>query len=119
MTGHRIFAMSLASVHVHYVAKVEKKGRSGAEVDAAIRWQTGYDAGALAAHLNARTDFRTFFAEAPAPNPARLQVTGVICGVRVEEIADPLMREIRILDKLVDEIAKGRPMEKVLRTDRA
>lgn len=112
---HRIYQMSVASVHVHYVAKAEKKGRTRAEVDEAIRWLTGYDQAQLEAELAAKTDFETFFANAPAMNPARTQITGTICGVRIEAIEEPLMREIRYLDKLVDEIARGRPMSKVLR----
>lgn len=113
--SHRIYQMSVASVHVHYVAKAEKKGRTRAEVDEAIRWLTGYGQAQLEAELTAKTDFATFFANAPAMNPARDQITGTICGVRIEAIEEPLMREIRYLDKLVDEIARGRPMSKVLR----
>jgi hypothetical protein len=112
---HRIFAMSFASIYPHYVAKAEKKGRSRAEVDEIIRWLTGYSDESLAAMLADKRDFGTFFREAPALNPARDQVRGMICGVRIEEIEDPLMREARILDKLVDELAKGRLMEKILR----
>ena len=112
---HRIYQMSVASVYVHYIAKAEKKGRTKAEVDEAIRWLTGYDQAQLEAELAAKTDFETFFAQAPAMNPARAQITGTICGVRIEAIEEPLMREIRYLDKLIDEIAKGRPMAKVLR----
>ncbi|WP_073327666.1 DUF2200 domain-containing protein [Wenxinia saemankumensis] len=115
MAGHRVYGMRFGSVHPLYVRKVERKGRSAEEVDAVIRWQTGYDQAALEARIGDGTDFRAFFDGAPAPNPARLLVTGKICGIRVEEIEDPLMREIRILDKLVDELARGRPMEKVLR----
>lgn len=115
MEKHRIYAMSVASVYPHYVAKTEKKGRSQAEVDEIMRWLTGYSAEQLAAHLQAKTNFEDFFAQAPALNPARSLVTGVICGVRIEEIDDPLMREIRYLDKLIDELAKGRPMAKILR----
>src|SRR5205085_8920198 len=95
--------------------KAEKKGRTKAEVDRIIEWLTGYDAAGLADVLEARTDFESFFTKAPRLNPAREKITGVICGIRVEEIEDPLMREIRYLDKLVDELAKGRPMEKILR----
>ncbi|MGQ3039225.1 MAG: DUF2200 domain-containing protein [Brevundimonas sp.] len=113
---HRIYAMSVASVYVHYVAKVEKKGRTRAELDQVIRWLTGFSQAQLETHLADRTDFQTFFAEAPALNPKRERITGTICGVRIEQIEDPLMREIRYLDKLVDEIAKGRPMEKILRS---
>lgn len=115
MEKHRIYAMSVASVYPHYVAKAEKKGRSRAEVDEILRWLTGYSAEQLAAQLEAKTNFEDFFAQAPALNPARSLVTGVICGVRIEEIEDPLMREIRYLDKMIDELAKGRPMAKILR----
>jgi hypothetical protein len=115
MTAHRIYTTSFASVYVHYVAKAEKKGRTRAEVDQVILWLTGFDQAAFDGHLADRTDFQTFFAQAPAPNPARTAITGVICGVRIENIEDPLMREIRYLDKLIDELAKGRPMEKILR----
>jgi len=112
---HRIYTMSVAGVYPHYVAKAEKKGRTKAEVDEVIRWLTGYAQDELEARLADRTDFETFFAQAPRLNPNRDQIKGVICGVRIEEIEDPLMREVRYLDKLVDELAKGRPMEKVLR----
>ena len=112
---HRIYTTSVASVHVHYVAKAEKKGRTRAEVDQIIRWLTGYQQTDLESRLADRTDFETFFAQAPAMNPARERITGVICGIRVEEVEDPLMREIRYLDKLVDELARGKEMEKILR----
>lgn len=112
---HRIFTTAVASVYPHYVAKAERKGRTKAEVDEVICWLTGYDQAALDAQLERQADFETFFAEAPAPNPARASITGTICGVRVQDVEDPLMREIRYLDKLVDEVAKGRPMAKVLR----
>lgn len=112
---HRIYAMSVASVYVHYVAKAEKKGRTKAEVDQVICWLTGFSQAQLEKHLADKTDFQTFFAEEPALNANRDKITGTICGVRIEEIEDPLMREIRYLDKLVDEIARGRPMEKILR----
>jgi hypothetical protein len=112
---HRIFTTSVASVYPHYVAKAEKKGRTRGEVDEVIRWLTGYSQAALDAHIAAKTDFETFFAEAPAIHPNAGKITGVVCGVRIEEIEDPLMRNIRYLDKLVDELAKGRPMEKILR----
>lgn len=115
MDQHRIYKMSVAKVYPMYVAKAEKKGRSQAEVDQVIRWLTGYTQKGLEAQLAKETDFETFFAKAPKPNPARKLVTGVICGMRVEEIKEPLMREIRILDKLVDELAKGKAMEKILR----
>ena len=115
MSGHRIFTTSFASVYPHYVAKAERKGRSQAEVDRIIGWLTGYSPAQLAAALADNRDFATFFAAAPALNPARDLVTGTVCGVRVEAVPDPLMREIRILDKLIDELAKGRKMEKILR----
>ncbi|HST91951.1 MAG TPA: DUF2200 domain-containing protein [Brevundimonas sp.] len=114
-TTDRVRRMSVASVHVHYVAKAERKGRTRAEVDEVIRWMTGYSQDQLEALLDARTDFEAFFAEAPAMNPNRTLITGMICGHRVEQIEDPFMREIRYLDKLIDELAKGRAMEKVLR----
>ena len=116
MAGHRIYRTSVASVYPHYVAKAEKKGRTKSEVDEIIRWLTGYGQEALDALLEKRTDFETFFAEAPRMNPARALVKGVVCGVRVEDIAEPTMREIRYLDKLIDELAKGKAMEKILRT---
>lgn len=115
MANHRIYSTSVASVYPLYVAKVEKKGRTQAEVDEVIRWLTGYSQQALDEQLAKSTNFEDFFAQAPKPNPARSLITGVVCGVRVEEIEDPLMREIRYLDKLVDELAKGRTMEKILR----
>ena len=115
MTKHRIYSMSVAGVYPHYVAKAEKKGRTKAEVDEIFSWLTGYDPKALADELEKRTTFEDFFAQAPKLNPARSLITGTICGVRIEEIEDPLMRKIRYLDKLVDELAKGRPMEKILR----
>ncbi len=115
MTKHRIFTTSVASVYPHYVAKAEKKGRTKAEVDEVIRWLTGYRQEDLEAQLEKGTDFETFFAEAPELNPARTQIKGVICGVRIEEIEEPTMREIRYLDKLVDELARGRAMDKILR----
>lgn len=112
--NHRIFSMSVASVYPHYVAKAQKKGRTKAEVDEVILWLTGYTQNQLEQELKKETDFRAFFNNAPAMNPARELITGVICGVRIEEITVPLMREIRYLDKLVDELAKGRPMAKIL-----
>ena len=116
MTGkHRIYTTSFASVYPHYVTKAEKKGRTRDEVDRIIFWLTGFGREAFEAHLSARTDFETFFAEAPCMNPARTTITGVICGVRVEDVAEPLMREIRYLDKLVDELARGKAMDKILR----
>ncbi len=115
MAGHRIYTTSFASVYPHYVAKAEKKGRTKAEVDEIICWLTGYSSDELGGELAAGTDFESFFAKAPRPNPARGSVTGVVCGVRVEEIEESLMREIRILDKLIDELARGKKMEKILR----
>jgi len=113
---HRIYSMSFASVYPHYVAKVEKKGRSKEEVDQIVRWLTGYTQKGLEAQIKKKTTFEEFFAAAPKLNAARAEIKGVICGVRIEEIEDPLMREIRYLDKLIDELAKGRLMEKILRT---
>lgn len=114
--NHRIYTTSIASVYPHYVAKAERKGRTKAEVDEIICWLTGYSQTELEKVLKDETDFKTFFAGAPNPNPARSLITGVICGIRVEEITQPTMREIRYLDKLVDELAKGKAMEKILRT---
>ena len=114
-TKHRIYTTPFASVYPLYVAKVEKKGRTKAELDAVIRWLTGYQQKELEELMQQRKDFETFFAEAPKLNPARTLVKGVVCGVRVEDIQEPTMREIRYLDKLVDELAKGRAMEKILR----
>jgi hypothetical protein len=113
--AHRIYATSVASVYVHYIAKAERKGRTRAEVDEIICWLTGYTHEGLAEELAINTSFEDFFARAPALNPARSAITGTICGVRIEQIDEPLMREIRYMDKLVDELAKGRPMEKILR----
>jgi hypothetical protein len=115
-TSHRIYAMSVASVYVHYVNKVERKGRTRAELDEVIRWLTGYEQGPLEAAITDKVNFEDFFARAPALNGNRSLIKGVICGVRIDEIEEPLMREIRYMDKLVDELAKGRPMEKILRT---
>jgi hypothetical protein len=114
-TNHRIYSMSFASVYPLYVAKVEKKGRTREEVDQVIRWLTGYTAKGLATQIEKRTTFEEFFAKAPKLNPARELITGAICGVKVQEIEHPLMQNIRYLDKLVDELAKGKGMEKVLR----
>jgi len=111
---HRIFTTSVASVYPHYVTKVERKGRSKAELDEVIAWLTGYDEAALQEHLASGTTFDAFFADAQL-NPKASSITGVVCGVRVEDVADPLMQKIRYLDKLVDELAKGKPMEKILR----
>ncbi len=113
-TPHRLFAMLFAKLYLMYVNKAQRKGRTQAEVDRLIAWLTGYDAAALARQLERGVDVQTFFAEAPAPNAARVLVTGVVCGVRVEDVADPLMQEIRRLDKMVVELAKGRAMEKIL-----
>lgn len=115
MAGHRIYKTSVASVYPHYVAKAERKGRRRGEVDEIICWLTGYSTQELQAELHGGADFESFFAQAPAMNPARSQVTGTICGVRIEEIKEPLMREIRILDKMVDELAKGKAMDRILR----
>jgi hypothetical protein len=115
MKRHRIFTTSFASVYPHYVQKAEVKGRRRQEVDDVICWLTGYSPRELAEQIERKKDFETFFSEAPALHPNASMITGVICGVRIEEIEDPLMRNIRYLDKLVDELAKGRPMEKILR----
>ena len=115
MTKHRIFSVSVASVYPHYVAKSEKKGRTKAEVDQIICWLTGHSHATLAAELANGTNFEDFFAQAPRMNAARSLITGVVCGVRVENVEDPVMREIRYLDKLVDELARGKAMEKILR----
>ncbi|HQR33597.1 MAG TPA: DUF2200 domain-containing protein [Blastocatellia bacterium] len=115
MAKHRIYTTSVASVYPHYLAKAEKKGRTKAEVDEIIRWLTGYGQTELEDQLKNKTDFETFFAQAPRLNPSRTLVKGVICGVRIEEIEEPTMREIRYLDKLIDELAKGKTMDKILR----
>jgi hypothetical protein len=115
MPKHRIYSVSFASVYPFYVAKAEKKGRTRAEVNEIIRWLTGYSQKALDGQLADETSFEDFFAQAPALNPSRSLITGSICGVRVETIEEPVMREIRYLDKLVDELAKGKAMEKILR----
>ena len=120
MDKHRIFTMSFASVYPLYVQKAERKGRTKKEVDEVICWLTGDTPRTLAEQINRKKDFETFFSEAPGLHPNAARITGVICGIRVEEIEDPLMRNIRYLDKLVDELARGRPMEKILRgQDRA
>ncbi|NNF54299.1 MAG: DUF2200 domain-containing protein [Acidimicrobiales bacterium] len=113
---HRIYTTSFASVYPHYVVKAEKKGRTKAEVDTIIRWLTGYSKKRLETQLRKETDFETFFALAPKMNPNRALITGVVCGVRVEEVEEETMREIRYLDKLIDELAKGKAMEKILRS---
>ena len=115
MAEHRIYQISITSVYPLYVLKVEKKGRTKAEVDQVIHWLTGYDQSALALELKKQTSLRDFFADAPRLNPQRKLITGVICGVRVEEIQEQTMQEIRYLDKLIDELAKGKSMEKILR----
>jgi hypothetical protein len=115
-TKPRIFSTSFASVYPLYVAKAEKKGRKKSEVDAVICWLTGYSPLELDAQLREKKDFESFFRDAPKMNPARVQIKGVVCGVRVEDIQDPTMREIRYLDKLVDELAKGKALGKIMRT---
>lgn len=115
MKKHRIYTTSFASVYPLYITKVEKKGRTKKEVDEVIKWLTGYTQRELTSQIRKETDFETFFKEAPQMNPKRKLITGVVCGVRVEDIKEKTMREIRYLDKLIDEIAKGKAMEKVLR----
>ena len=115
MPKHRIYTMSFASVYPLYIAKAERKGRTKTEVDEIIRWLTGYSQKELDAQLKKQTDIETFLAEAPRPNPSRTLINGVVCGVRVEDIKEPTMREIRYMDKLIDELAKGKAMEKILR----
>lgn len=116
MTGHRIFTTSFASVYPLYVQKAERKGRTKAEVDEVIRWLTGYDQAGLERQIEARKDVEALFAEAPQLHPHASLIKGVVCGVRVEDVDDPLMQKIRYLDKLVDELAKGKAMEKILRS---
>jgi hypothetical protein len=116
MAKHRIYSISFASVYPHYLTKAEKKGRTKAEVDQVIRWLTGYTQAGLNAQIKKKTTLEDFIGQAPKLNPSRTLITGVICGVRIEEIEDPLMRELRYMDKLIDELAKGRPMEKILRS---
>jgi hypothetical protein len=116
MTKHRIYGISFASVYPHYVTKAEKKGRTAGEVDEIVRWLTGYTQKQFEAQLKKKTNFEDFFAQAPKLNPARDLIKGVVCGVRVEAIEDPLMREIRYLDKLIDELAKGKTVDKILRS---
>ena len=115
MIKHKIYTMSVAKVYPHYITKAEKKGRTKIEVDEIIRWLTGYSQEEFEAQLKDETDFETFFAEAPHMNPSRDLIKGVICGVRVEDIEEPTMQEIRYLDKLVDELAKGKAMDKIFR----
>lgn len=115
MSGHRVFAIKFADVYAAYVHKAERRGRSREEVNRIIRWLTGYDAAGLQGQLDAEVSVETFFAEAPALNPNVMLIKGVVCGVRVGDVEDPLMQKIRWLDKLIDELAKGRAMEKILR----
>ena len=117
MQKHRLYTTSFASVYPLYVAKAQKKGRTKAEVDEVIAWLTGYARSELETQLEKRTDFETFFLEAPKINPSRALIKGVVCGVRVEDIEEPTMREIRYLDKLIDELARGKSMDKILRKD--
>lgn len=117
MTKPKIYTMSFASVYPLYIQKAEKKGRTKTEVDEIIRWLTGYSQDAFEAQLEKQADVETFIAEAPQLNPARALIKGIVCGVRVEDIEDPTMREIRYLDKLIDELAKGKAMEKILRKE--
>jgi hypothetical protein len=116
MANDRVFAMSFAGVYPHYVTKAEKKGRTKEEVDEVIRWLTGYTKAGLAKQIEKRTSFREFFEKAPKYNPNASLIKGTVCGVRVEDIKDPLMQKIRYLDKLIDELAKGKKMEKILRS---
>jgi hypothetical protein len=115
MEKHRIYSMSFAKVYPAYLAKAQRKGRTKAEVDQIILWLTGFSQSQLDGHLNKETDIETFFAKAPMPNPSRSLIKGVVCGVRVEDIQEPTMREIRYMDKLIDELAKGKPLNKILR----
>ncbi len=115
MSYERVFRMTFASVYPHYVAKAEKKNRTKAEVDEIICWLTGYDMAGLKKQIDLKNDFETFFAEAPEMHPKCSLIKGVVCGVRVEEVEDPLMQKIRYLDKLIDELARGKAMEKILR----
>lgn len=115
MAEHRVFAMEFAKVYPLYIRKAERKGRTRDEVDRIICWLTGYDSAGLQRQIEQRSDLATFFAQAPAMNPNSSLITGVVCGVRVEEVDDPLMRRIRYLDKLIDELARGKAMEKILR----
>lgn len=116
MDNSRIYRMKLSGVYPHYIAKAEKKGRTKEEVDAIICWLTGYDQESLQKQLDEKNDFETFFAQAPAMHPNRSKITGVICGYRVEDIEDDIVQKVRYLDKLIDELAKGQKMEKILRT---
>lgn len=116
MAKHRIYTMSFARVYPLYIAKVEKKGRTKAEVDQIITWLTGYSQDEIDAHIEKETDFETFFAQATNINPLRTLIKGVVCGVRVEDVEEPTMREIRYMDKLIDELARGKAMSKILRS---
>ena len=116
MANDRVFAMSFAGVYPHYVKKAETKGRTKEELDEVIRWLTGYTKAGLAKQIEKRTSFREFFEKAPKFNPNASLIKGVVCGIRVEDIEDPLMQKLRYLDKLVDELAKGKKMEKILRS---
>jgi hypothetical protein len=116
MVNERVFAMSFAGVYPHYVTKAEKKGRTKEEVDEVIRWLTGYTKAGLAKQIEKRTSMRDFYEKAPKFNPNASLITGVVCGIRVENIEDPLMQKLRYLDKLIDELAKGKKMEKILRS---
>ena len=115
MAEHKIYKMSFSSVYPHYITKAERKERKKEEVDEIILWLTGYSEEELKKQINKEVNFEEFFEQAPAMNPARREVKGVICGVRVEEIEEPLMQEIRYMDKMIDELAKGKKMEKILR----
>ena len=115
MAKHRIFSMAFSKVYPLYIQKAERKNRTKDEVDRIIRWLTGYDQAGLESQISRNSDFETFFAEAPAIHPDSSSIKGVVCGVRVEEVQDPLMRKIRYLDKLIDELAKGKALEKILR----
>ncbi|MFN8398172.1 MAG: DUF2200 domain-containing protein [Bacteroidia bacterium] len=115
MDNSRVYKMAFSGVYPHYITKVEKKGRTRQELDEVICWLTGYDATSLHGQIDRKVDMQTFFAEAPQLHPNAPKITGVICGYRIEEIEDELMRKVRYMDKLVDELAKGRPMEKILR----
>ena len=117
MTNDKVFAMSFASVYPHYITKAERKGRTREEVDEIIHWLTGYTKAGLAKQIEKRTSFREFFDKAPKLNPNTSLIKGVVCGIRVEDIEDPLMQKIRYLDKLIDELAKGKKMEKILRKE--